>query len=288
MECRICDSPVTPHLSKRSENNDKIYTIYRCQRCGLWQVLPLPSEKELEGLYEENYFDQRTERGYDNYLGDAVRRSVTNTLEKNLNGLGFYNWETTLDKHPKALEIGSAGGIFVEYLDQRGWDSEGIDISRYMVEQAKHRGLKMIHGDFLTTPFKKESYDLIAMWATLEHLREPEKFIQKISEILKPGGKLFLSTANTGFWARIYKERWRYLNLPEHLYYFNINNLRILCQRYKIDIETSFTYGSGFTSKQGMGGGYRLAKYFADRCARYFHTGDMIVTGGSKITAQGL
>jgi len=45
-------------------------------------------------------------------------------------------------------------------------------------------------------------------------------------ELLKPGGVIVVATHDmSGLWPRIVGERWRHLNIPEHLYFFSKKNL---------------------------------------------------------------
>jgi len=273
--CAICHGDLRLKFAKYSEPVGKDFNIYVCRSCKNWQISPLPSASELRDLYENSYFSKRTNRGYDDYTSQKVRASIVSTLEKNLAGLDFYTWETTLTGK-FSLEIGAAAGYFVEYLKDRNWNSMGIDISKTMTDAAQKRGLNMIHGDFLEENFTKK-FDLVAMWATLEHLPDPGRYVLKISRLLKPGGRLYLTTTNTGFWANVYGKRWRFLNVPEHIFYFNQKSLAVLFEQSGLTIHRAFSYGSGFTAKKDASFAYTVFKKIADRLARYFLSGDMIV-----------
>lgn len=279
--CALCGSDLYFKFNRHSPVVNKSYGIYACKSCKLWQINPAPLARDLKTLYEKAYFGKRTKRGYNNYASDAVRKTILSTVEKNLRDLNFYSFEKSISPEPNKkksfLEIGSAAGYFLEYLQNRGWKAMGIDVSREMTKEARQKGLNAVCGDFLKYDFKKEKFDLIALWATLEHLPNPEDFIRKIATLLKPQGHLYLSTAHTGFWARVYGQNWRYLNVPEHIFYFNKKNLNLLFQKSNLQIQSSFTYGSGFTAKTKSAFTYRFLKFIFDRLARFFHSGDMIV-----------
>ena len=277
--CYLCNGNLKFKFSRFSEPLQREFDIYGCQYCKNWQIYPLPDQNILNDLYESKYFSKRTSRGYNDYAGEQVKKSVLSTLNKNLNDLNFFSWESRLVEK-KSLEIGAASGHFVEFLQLRGWNAAGIDISKSMTDAGKKIGLNMIYGDFLAYEFnqgKHGKFDLVSLWATLEHLPNPDKYINKICRLLKPDGHLYLSTTNTGFWARIYGPRWRYLNVPEHIYYFNKKSLGYLFKKYGLKINSAFTYGSGFTARENSSLGYRLLKNIFDRSARYFFSGDMIV-----------
>ena len=280
--CYNCNQPTVLLFTKIGENQ-KSYQVYRCTSCGLWQIDPIPSEKELEALYQDQYFKKRTKKGYDNYLSDAVRKSIMNTFEKNLSDLNFYKYEKSLhSKERSMLEVGCAAGYLVEYFQERGWLAQGIDVANEMVEAAKNSGVNAVTGDFLTYEFE-HNYDLCTMWATIEHLREPKRFLEKISSLLKPGGRLYLSTCNTGYFARKYKENWRFLNVPEHIWYFNNKNLSSMAKPFGLKPRHCFTYGSGHTTREGASFYFQLKKKLADSLAKYRGMGDMIVSEFEKV-----
>lgn len=280
--CLVCGSKLSLKFQKLSERNQKKYQIFSCSECGLWQLSPRPSPEDQKEVHDEGYFTTRTSRGYDNYQSEAIKKSVVSTLEKNLTDLDFYNYEDSLDTPRRAIEIGSAAGYFVEYLKERQWEITGVDISTEMCRVAKSRGLPVVCDDFLELDLPANSYDLIAMWATLEHWSDPRECLVKVNRLLKPGGKFYISTTNTGFWARIYGIDWRYLNVPEHVFYFNRRSLMLLGERFGLELTRSFTYGSGFTTKAGMNLFQKAAKRIADKLAKYDHSGDMIVAEFTK------
>ena len=254
--------------------DNRPYDIYRCKDCNLWQLVPLPSSEYLDSLYQGQYFQKRSDRGYSNYASDQVRKSIEDTFYRNLKDLSFFEWENQ-NSGRLSLDVGCAGGYFVEYLKNRGWQAEGVDVSLPMIEFARGRGLDVQQVDFLSTEFKEEHYDLITLWATIEHLREPVQFVGKIYRLLKKGGRCIISTCHTGFWARVYGIHWRFLNVPEHLWYFNRKNLITLFAKSQFQYVKSFTYGSGHTSKAGKF--FALRKRIADLSAKWYHSGDMIV-----------
>lgn len=276
MSCQLCEGRLVAHLEKYGADG-KAYKIERCVACGVWQIAPMPSAAELLALYQSDYFKARTDRGYADYTSEKIYQSVVSTLEKNLTDLKFFDWEKANLNRKKLLEVGCAAGHAVDFFSRRGWQALGLDVAREMVESGKRAGRNLIVADFLQHDFKTDKFDLITHWATLEHLPEAPAFLTKMAGLLAPGGRIYLSTCNTGFFARIRGSRWRYLNVPEHVYYFNRQSLLRLARRANLRINRAFSYGSGFTTRAGAGWGYRMQKWLADRLARYALSGDMIV-----------
>lgn len=249
--------------------------MHCCNDCDCWQLSPLPSDEYLNSLYQDNYFKQRTKRGYANYLSRQVRDSIRSTFKKNLSDLGFFEFSNDLTER-KALEVGCAAGFFVEYLQDLGWSSKGIDIAAEMVDSGKAKGLDLYCDNYLEKKFD-EKFQLISFWATLEHLSNPLAFLQKMSNDLADNGVIYISTCHLGFFAKIYGNKWRYLNVPEHLFYFSLKSLEKLAAKARLKITRKFTYGSGLTARPELGWPYGLVKTAGDMAAKLSGQGDMIV-----------
>jgi len=275
MTCALCGGETRYHLDKAGADG-KIWHIVRCKSCTAWQIFPLPSNAELVALYQNEYFKKRSDRGYADYTSEKIRRSVISTLEKNLHDLQFFSWEQQLATR-RLLEVGCAAGHAVGYFTARGWQALGIDVAREMVEAGRLQGYNLQCADFLTWDFHGEQFELITHWATLEHLPDAEKFLRRMASLLAPDGKIYLSTCNTGYFARRYGSSWRYLNVPEHVFYFNKKSLAQLAAKCNLKIIRAFSYGSGFTAREDASWWYRVKKRVADKLARYCLSGDMIV-----------
>lgn len=78
-------------------------------------------------------------------------------------------------KEKKVLDIGCGDGLITSLLK-----AKGIDNHKLAIQMAKDRGVDAEVGDVYTVTGK---YDAVYLGDTLEHLDEPEKAINKISEI---------------------------------------------------------------------------------------------------------
>ena len=99
------------------------------------------------------------------------------------------------------LDIGCGGGLISELLAKKNANVTGIDENIYNIKQAKeHAKMSSIKIDYknqsLDTFYKKnkKKYDLILCLEVLEHVNDVKKTLDKISELMKPGGTLILST----------------------------------------------------------------------------------------------
>ncbi len=149
---------------------------------------------------------------------------------------GLYYWlkETqsvivpSVDKpEPRALELGCAGGRFLEVLRKRGWQAEGLEPAEAPVAEARSRGFRVHHGPFAPGIYPPRSQDAVFAWMVLEHLHDPRGTLKEIRSILKPQGWIVFSVPNWGCWEPSLMGRYWYpLEPPIHLHQFTPRTLR--------------------------------------------------------------
>jgi ubiquinone/menaquinone biosynthesis C-methylase UbiE len=107
-------------------------------------------------------------------------------------------WKTSyvgekLFKGKKVLDVGSGMGSFLKY-DRKNFI--GIDINDEALEYCKKEGLNVKKATVTKLPFKDASFDAVNCSQVIEHLTPEDAYqmMREIARILKPGGKLALST----------------------------------------------------------------------------------------------
>jgi SAM-dependent methyltransferase len=277
VSCALCGCAENKPLFAKNSSTGESFTLVKCTGCGLKYVDPRPAEDEIAKYYESVYFTQRTDRGYNNYFSDEVRGSVMRTLAMNLKDLGFFEFEKTTGQGSSVLDIGCAAGYSVEYFRNRGWHSKGIDISTDCVDAARSRGLDVTRGSYLETEYPQK-FDLITLWASIEHLHRPGAFLEKIHGDLKPGGLVYISTCRDSIlsFSAAAGRGWRFYNFPEHLYFFSASSLKKLLRGKGFTPNRLFTYGSGFGAPGSM------VRKAADFAAKKFYMGDMMIIAAEK------
>jgi 2-polyprenyl-3-methyl-5-hydroxy-6-metoxy-1,4-benzoquinol methylase len=277
VNCILCGSGQRRPLFQKESRFGDTFTVNRCLGCGLEYVSPRPEEHEMARYYSGEYFTTRTERGYNNYFSEETAREIERVIALNLEDLDFYSYEKDLALR-RSLDIGSAAGYFVRYLQARGWEACGIDVSRECVLFGREQGLDLVEGDYLGIEFERP-FNLVTLWATIEHLHHPELFVEKIRSDLVPGGRLYLSTCRAGGvnFRDLHGKDWRYYNVPEHLFYFTKKNLFQLLQGRGFRVTGYSTYGSG-TGRPGT-----LVRRGADWMAKHLSMGDMMLVAAERL-----
>jgi len=280
-KCIICKTDDLKILFKKESPIGESFTLIKCRQCGLQFLSPRPTEEEIKKYYERKYFTRRTDRGYNDYFSSSLKAEIERVFKLNLKDLNFFDFEKGLNKDKRLLDIGCAAGYFLNYMNKRGFDVTGVDVSKCCVDFARTSKLNVKNHDYLKIDFCKR-FHLITLWATIEHLHHPQLVIKKAYQDLEDNGMLFISTCRIGGFnfMRLFGKRWRYYNFPEHLFFFSYKNLSELLRLSGFKVIRFVTYGSGIW-KRGT-----LTKKVADFIAKKFFTGDMMLIQAKKITTE--
>lgn len=98
----------------------------------------------------------------------------------------------------RLVDLGCGAGITLEKLSKQFPEKEclGIDLEIEDLEISRSYSLPVIRGDICQLALKKESADGCLLLDVIEHLNQPEKVLEEVFRILKPGGRLILVFPN--------------------------------------------------------------------------------------------
>lgn len=106
-------------------------------------------------------------------------------------------------ENKNVLDVGCGAGILSESLALQGAKVTGIDAGTDVISAAKaHCALKNLPIDYFVTSIEEfaqkqtELFDVITCMELIEHVPDPIQLINACAHLLKPGGKLFISTLN--------------------------------------------------------------------------------------------
>ena len=107
----------------------------------------------------------------------------------------------------KVLDPASGNSIVGSYLqDNYQCQVTALDISETAIANAKKRGVKGVVGSVeKKLPFKDKSFDTVFWGDNIEHVFTPADILHEIYRVLKPSGRVIISTPNQGYWRyRLY------------------------------------------------------------------------------------
>jgi 2-polyprenyl-3-methyl-5-hydroxy-6-metoxy-1,4-benzoquinol methylase len=115
----------------------------------------------------------------------------------------------------RALDVGCSSGYLARRLVERGARVVGIEADEQAAAEARAICEEVLVGDVETMelPFPPSSFDLVLCGDVIEHLRDPQSFLERMRPLLRPGGRLVLTTPNVANWTMrlgLLGGRWRY------------------------------------------------------------------------------
>jgi 2-polyprenyl-6-hydroxyphenyl methylase/3-demethylubiquinone-9 3-methyltransferase len=104
----------------------------------------------------------------------------------------------------KVLDVGCGGGILSEAMAQRGAQVLGIDLAERSLKVAQLHALesgqtRVEYREVAAEALAAEqpaTYDVVTCMEMVEHVPDPASIVQACSQLVKPGGWVFLSTIN--------------------------------------------------------------------------------------------
>jgi len=194
------------------------HTIVQCCRCGLVYANPRLDRHDVAVTYE----------AVEDPLYVEEREGRVLTFEHHLKPLG------RIAGPPGGrplLDVGCYTGVFVEIAARHGWEAWGVEPSRWAVEQARGRGLRVVRGTLDTAELPESYFAIVTLWDVIEHLIDPRDALEQVRRLLRPGGLVVVHTIDIeSLFARLMGSRWPWL-MEMHVYYFSRRTLRDLLER---------------------------------------------------------
>lgn len=138
----------------------------------------------------------------------------------------------------RLLDVGCGAGSTMSFAQSQGWEVLGIEPDERAVAHAQTQGLSVHSGGYeLMRRFAAE-FDCVVCSHVIEHVFDPRDLIGQCVDVLKPGGRLILSTPNAS--SRVHRQfgpYWRGLEAPRHLVLFSLDALRSMLEETGFDVD---------------------------------------------------
>jgi 2-polyprenyl-3-methyl-5-hydroxy-6-metoxy-1,4-benzoquinol methylase len=113
----------------------------------------------------------------------------------------YYYIIKQLEPNSRILEVGCFLGHYCNHFKSLGHHPSGVDISPNVIDEANklypELDLKCIDGSTLEDVFEENTFDAVIASEVIEHVLFPQDFLKSIRKVLKPNGKLLLTTQNS-------------------------------------------------------------------------------------------
>jgi 2-polyprenyl-3-methyl-5-hydroxy-6-metoxy-1,4-benzoquinol methylase len=209
--------------------------LWRCPQCGFaWVPQGVARTATGQSIYETDAPIFATERDY--YLDDSAVEAASEKLE----------WIARLAAPGGTLlDVGANYGHFLAHAQER-FRAIGIEPSAAVVAWGReHLGVELQQGSIEVEHAEYlGAFDAITMFDVIEHLPDPRAAIRRCRDYLKPNGKLFITTPDSGApVARVLGRHWHYVDLLEHISLFSAANLTRLLGECGFHLVERRTFG---------------------------------------------
>ncbi len=150
--------------------------------------------RHLRDSYRDIFTDEAISAHIRDYVGMTFADSIVGVVADSLRG------------SVRILDIGSGFGSFVLACRNRGLNAMGVEISDYEVAFARRRLSVLRPDDDAESVYvlndarelrgERNSFGAVTLWNVLEHIDNADRVIRTASELLEPGGALFVICPN--------------------------------------------------------------------------------------------
>ncbi|UCF97621.1 MAG: class I SAM-dependent methyltransferase [Spirochaetaceae bacterium] len=250
------------------------YTFVRCVDCGLAFQNPQPLFDDLKQRYGQNYFEYELEN----------EKNFFHLMKLGLQDIRLFERTAELRQERRFLDVGCATGMLLQYLLDRGWSVNGVELCRESAEYGmRTRNIDIFVGTLEEARFPESHFSVIHFSHLIEHVPDPKAFFSEVRRILVPGGYLVVVTPNIdGLQARLFREKWRSA-IADHLTLFSKKTLHKMLVATGFQIIKTVTWGG-----LAVGSAPMIIKRPVDRLAKRLGFGDVVLMlAGNTKTGMG-
>lgn len=230
--------------------------LWQCRGCGLRRLNPRPDDASIGAYYGDaaasayNAYGGRRRSHRKQVVWDFLRDGYSRPSHLSPAGrllapvtrplarwLFDINVELQRSRRLRVLEVGSGFGDILIYLQSRGCEVLGTDLSPDAARQGAAHGVAIRHGTLSSLGIPDHSFDIGILCHSLEHVPDPNVELRDLSRILRPSGLLHIAVPN-GNAVRLRTDglRWAHLSHPLHFWYFDPGSLVRLLQHHGFEL----------------------------------------------------
>jgi SAM-dependent methyltransferase len=259
--CGVAGLPLHAALRDQHFGVPGEWGLLECERCRLAWLSPRPAPEEIWRVYSTYYTHGAPAPGAvfrehfsASGLAGTLRRIVLERLSRSRTAirgrhLGYASEAGRFDEllgfiggtipvlrdvvllsvgglgageRGRLLDVGCGNGRFLGEMRSLGWDVVGVEPDPQAAAVAReNQGVPVVEGMLEDAAFEPASFDAVHLSHVVEHVYDPVSLLTECRRVLRPGGRLVLTTPNLdGLGHRVFGPAWRGLEPPRHLHLF--------------------------------------------------------------------
>lgn len=258
--CEICQNNTGNELHSVREmmfGFRDVFEYLECQACGCLQLLNPP--QDLARYYPSGY----TAFCANEPPGAVVFQRIRSYLRKRRNQ-GFLKRQNWLDRllarrydylqlkafarigasqKARILDVGCGSGTFLVALKELGYENL-LGVDRFIPRSIDcGNGVRVVKGvleDLVDT-----CWDVIMFHHSFEHMPDPARVLQRVVDLLAPGGRCLIRIPVVGWAWQHYGVNWVQLDAPRHLFLQSEKSFRLLAHGVGLEV-----YGVSYDSDE--------------------------------------
>jgi len=233
-QCEICSGDY--HQVYNGDIRDGSYggvkcstVIYQCNHCG------------VQRLREEDCIPD------DYYKTGEYRKQLAESLESSKavieqDEMQYYTLQTLFPdslRGKNILDVGCGVGSLLDMLKNVSHSQIGIEPCNPYLESLSKRGYEVYSNLFEAINNNNGNIDYAFSIQVIEHVDNPKEFLKEIKRLIRPGGKLLISTPNRDdILMNLLKDEFSpFFYRTQHRWYFDKNSLTVCAKHagFKVD-----------------------------------------------------
>lgn len=226
MDCVLCGasaaSKVIEDCPDRLLGTPGLYSVVRCDDCGLLRTNPRPTPAAIDQHYPATYVPFNLDAERKQGLAGALRELLGRRFEQRYG-------RTDLVVAPpdgsgrRLLDVGAGSGTYAYRMSAAGWDVWALEPS----DMAARAAVDVLGRERVCSAriegaeYPESFFDLVTVNHVLEHLHEPVTGLRRLRRWIRPGGHIRVTVPNVDSPDRkLLGSSWLGFDLPRHLYHF--------------------------------------------------------------------
>lgn len=254
--CSLCGTPgslLHSDMSDRHFDAPGVFSLLECPACQLVWLHPKPQATEVPALYE-SYYTHETPRskprlrrlvevGIPAAAFGYERESLPATDLLAARALAWVGPLRQLAQHSvmwlpaalrgRLLDVGCGSGDFLADMKARGWSVAGVEPDPRAAQLARERlDTKAVYANTSAVPDEEAGFDAVTLAHVIEHLLDPSSTLRDCLRLLRPGGRLVITTPNAASLGRLcFGRAWVHWDPPRHIHVFTAETLEKLVRQ---------------------------------------------------------